>query len=222
MPQLTDFGGGRDIEYPAFGTRPAWIRFSRPPTDVGPAAVRTRRPCGRCGDECRAGGVTAQVGVVVALVGTQFRRASTSWASPSDSGSPSSILTCRSQSEFGPVNGLWLTELLAHRDHSSRPLGRRGSRGAAWPRPGLGSTGRTGGRPSPARTEHRPPLSPCAARGRHMIAAKASRSPARRQPPPCGRITTVGDTTRPYKSHNSSGTNRSRGPVMHRSTSDTP
>lgn len=44
-----------------------------------------------------------------------------------------------------------------------------------------------------------------------MIAAKASRSPARRRPPPCGRMTSVGGTTRRNSAHNSSGTSRSTG-----------
>ncbi|MFF5257031.1 hypothetical protein ACFY4K_34055 [Streptomyces leeuwenhoekii] len=42
-----------------------------------------------------------------------------------------------------------------------------------------------------------------------MIAARHSRSPARRRPPPCGRMTSVGGTTRRNSVHNSSGTNRS-------------
>lgn len=53
-----------------------------------------------------------------------------------------------------------------------------------------------------------------------MIAAKHSRSPARRRPPPCGRMTSVGGTTRRNSVHNSSGTNRSIRSVMCGSTSD--
>ncbi|SOE09049.1 hypothetical protein SAMN06272775_0132 [Streptomyces sp. 2323.1] len=53
-----------------------------------------------------------------------------------------------------------------------------------------------------------------------MIAARHSRSPARRRPPPCGRMTSVGGTTRRNSTHNSSGTNRSTRSVMHGSTSD--
>lgn len=52
-----------------------------------------------------------------------------------------------------------------------------------------------------------------------MIAAKASRSPARRRPP-CGRITSVGGTTRRNNTHNSSGTSRSTRSVTHGSTND--
>lgn len=36
------------------GSRPARTRFSRPPTDAGPAAARTRHPCGQCDGEYRA------------------------------------------------------------------------------------------------------------------------------------------------------------------------
>ncbi|MDQ0904321.1 hypothetical protein QFZ22_000306 [Streptomyces canus] len=43
-----------------------------------------------------------------------------------------------------------------------------------------------------------------------MIAARVSRSPARGRPPPCGRFTSVGGTTRRNNTHNSSGTNRNR------------
>ncbi|MGX1267046.1 hypothetical protein RKD18_000240 [Streptomyces phaeoluteigriseus] len=53
-----------------------------------------------------------------------------------------------------------------------------------------------------------------------MIAARASRSPARRRPPPCGRITSVGGTTRRNSTHNSSGTKRSTRSAMHGSTND--
>ncbi|GAA3255370.1 hypothetical protein GCM10010469_17640 [Streptomyces labedae] len=51
-----------------------------------------------------------------------------------------------------------------------------------------------------------------------MIAARHSRSPARRRPPPCGRVTSVGGTTRRNNTHNSSGTNRSTRTVMYSST----
>lgn len=54
----------------------------------------------------------------------------------------------------------------------------------------------------------------------NTIAARASRSPARRRPPPCGRLTTVGVTTRRNNTHNSSGTNRSTRSVMHGSMND--
>lgn len=53
-----------------------------------------------------------------------------------------------------------------------------------------------------------------------MTAARTSRSPARRRPPPCGRFTFMGGTTRRNSSHNSSGTNRSTRSAMHSSTND--
>jgi hypothetical protein len=43
---------------------------------------------------------------------------------------------------------------------------------------------------------------------------------ARRRPPPCGRMTPNGGTTRRNIVHDSSGTNRSIRSVMHGSTSD--
>jgi hypothetical protein len=51
-----------------------------------------------------------------------------------------------------------------------------------------------------------------------MIAASVSRPPARRRPPPWGRFTSVGDTTRRNSIHNSSGTNRITRSAMHHST----
>lgn len=53
-----------------------------------------------------------------------------------------------------------------------------------------------------------------------IIAAKASRSPARRRPPPWGRFTSVGGTTRRNNPHNSSGTNSSTRSAMTRSPND--
>ncbi|MFF8932010.1 hypothetical protein ACF1AO_32625 [Streptomyces longwoodensis] len=50
------------------------------------------------------------------------------------------------------------------------------------------------------------------------IAASVSLSPARRRPPPCGRMTAVGGTTRRNSSHNSSGTSRSTRSAMNPST----
>lgn len=73
----------------------------------------------------------------------------------------------------------------------------------------------------PARADHRWEL-------RHvqpevatkMIAARASRSPARRRPSPCGRLTSVVGTTRRNSTHNSCGTRRSTRSVRHGSTND--
>lgn len=126
--------------------------------------------------------------------------------------------------QWPPFAARRLTESIAHRDHSSSPRAPSSSRATRW------SLAQTRSRLHWAKRrstvcQHGPNtggnclhVQPDVAT--NTIVARASRSPARRRPPPCGRFISVGGTTRRNSTHNSSGTSRSTRSVMHRSSND--
>lgn len=79
----------------------------------------------------------------------------------------------------------------------------------AAPDPGPAPLGKTPIDRLPVRTEHRRKLAPGATRGRHENDCGQSFAVTRAsRPPPCGRFTSVGGTTRRNNTHSSSGTSR--------------